>query len=71
MVLGGAVFRLNLNGNRSLTACIRAKILNLPLGGLHVKRVMKNAVISDTKTSSYLKGNTFDLNYRAQPVNSM
>jgi hypothetical protein len=38
MALGeGATCKLNLNGNRSLRDCIRAKILNLPLGGLHVE----------------------------------
>jgi hypothetical protein len=32
---------------------------------------MKNAVFWDIKTSSYFRGNTFLLRYRAQPINAM
>jgi hypothetical protein len=35
---------LNLNGNRSLTCCNRAKMLKLPLGGQHVKHAEQSNV---------------------------
>jgi hypothetical protein len=45
MALGeGAAFKLNLNRHRSLTGCIRAKILKLPLGGLHVKHAEQSGI---------------------------
>jgi hypothetical protein len=41
---GGLAFELNLTGNQSLTGCIRAKILKLPSGGLHVKHTEQRGI---------------------------
>jgi hypothetical protein len=60
MALGGGVAgELKLNGNRSLKGCIRANILKLPLGGLHVKHVEQSNVELGHKLSicSGTKGN--------------
>jgi hypothetical protein len=49
---GKAAFKLNVNRNRSVKGCIKAKYLKLLLGGLHVKPAERSGICSGPRKTT-------------------
>jgi hypothetical protein len=56
MALGAELAcKLNLNGYQSLTGCVKANILKLPSGGLHVKHTEQRGIWVPTQHMLWTK----------------